>query len=509
MMVLLALYAALYTVVWRAERILKRQYAEREAVEVALSAARENLEQRVRERTAELESVNTALGAEVEERRVAEERAQHLARHDQLTGLANRAQFMERLQEAIARAGRSGREVGVLFLDLDRFKNINDSLGHATGDELLKHIGGLCARSLREVDTVARLGGDEFIICLGDLGSAEEAGVVARRLLADFTQGFDIGGHALHVDASIGISLYPADGADAHTLIRNADTAMYHAKDDGRGTFHFFRPQMTERVKRRLALEMGLRSALERGEFELHYQPVVQVATGRLLGAEALVRWRHPERGLVSPAEFIPVAEDIGLIVPLGAWVLREACMQAARWSRLTGRAPFVAVNLSARQFREGSLVPHGARRARARRPAGRAARTRDHRVDPHAAERFERAHPARTRRTRHQARHRRLRHRVIRASATSSASRSPRSRSTAPSCATSAPTATTAPSSPPSWRCPGASASPSPPKASSGPSRARCCANSAATRCRAISTASRSMPSNSRSSSPSLRWAR
>jgi len=275
-----------------------------------------------------------------------------------LTGLANRAQFMERLQDAIARAGRSGREVGVLFLDLDRFKNINDSLGHATGDELLKHIGGLCARSLREVDTVARLGGDEFIICLGDLGSAEEAGVVARRLLADFAKGFDIGGHALHVDASIGISLYPADGSDAHTLIRNADTAMYHAKDDGRGTFHFFRPQMTERVKRRLALEMGLRTALERGEFELHYQPVVQVATGRLLGAEALVRWRHPERGLVSPAEFIPVAEDIGLIVPLGAWVLREACMQAANWSRLTGRAPFVAVNLSARQFREGSLVP-------------------------------------------------------------------------------------------------------------------------------------------------------
>jgi EAL domain-containing protein (putative c-di-GMP-specific phosphodiesterase class I) len=159
------------------------------------------------------------------------------------------------------------------------------------------------------------------------------------------------------ISGSIGITAWPDDGDDVEALLRNADTAMYHAKDDGRGTFHFFRPQMTERVKRRLELELGLRHAVERGEFELHFQPVVQLATGRLLGAEALLRWRHPERGLVSPAEFIPVAEDIGIIVPLGQWVLREACKQAAQWTRLSGRAPFVAVNLSARQFHEGSLV--------------------------------------------------------------------------------------------------------------------------------------------------------
>ena len=355
--VLLLLYAALYAVVRHAERILQRQYAEREAAQAALAAAHSTLEQRVVERTAALATTNAALEAEVHDRRLAEARASYLAHHDELTGLPNRALFMDRLQQAIARAGRIGHSVAVLFLDLDRFKNINDSLGHATGDEMLKLVGALCAKGLREVDTVARLGGDEFIVCLGDVGSAEEAGSVARRLLADITGGFEIGGHKLHANASVGISLYPADGADAETLIRNADTAMYHAKGDGRGTFHFFRPQMTERVKRRLALEIGLRRALERKEFVLHFQPIVQLGSGKLVGAEALVRWSHPERGLVSPAEFIPVAEDIGLIVPLGEWVLQEACAQAATWPK-TGNSPlFVAVNLSARQFHEGSLV--------------------------------------------------------------------------------------------------------------------------------------------------------
>jgi diguanylate cyclase (GGDEF)-like protein len=265
---------------------------------------------------------------------------------------------MDRLRQAIARTGRSGRSVAVLFLDLDRFKNINDSLGHPTGDALLKLFATLCAKDLREVDTVARLGGDEFIICLEDVESAEQAGSVARRILADLARGFEIGPHKLHANASIGITLYPADASDAATLVRNADTAMYHAKDDGRGTFRFFREQMTKRVKRRLALEIGLREALARKELVLHFQPIVGLESGKLLGAEALVRWNHPERGLVSPAEFIPVAEDIGLIVPLGEWVLNEACAQAARWATIGGRKPFVAVNLSARQFQEGGLVP-------------------------------------------------------------------------------------------------------------------------------------------------------
>jgi diguanylate cyclase (GGDEF)-like protein len=356
--ILLLVYVALYAVVRRAERILRRQYAEREAAEHALNAARETLEQRVCERTAELEAANAALQAQMQDRRLAEARASYLAHHDELTGLPNRTLLLDRLRQSIARAGRSGRSVAVLFLDLDRFKNINDSLGHATGDELLKVVGATCAKDLREYDTVARLGGDEFILCLGDVGSAEEAGSVARRLLADITRGFDIGGTRLHANASIGISVYPADGADGETLIRNADTAMYHAKSEGRGTFHFFRPQMTERVKRRLELELGLRQALERQEFQLHYQPIVHLASGRLIGAEALVRWNHPERGLVSPAEFIPVAEDIGLIVPLGEWVLHQACVEAAKWSATSGRTPFVSVNLSARQFHGGRLVP-------------------------------------------------------------------------------------------------------------------------------------------------------
>ncbi|MBP1690564.1 MAG: diguanylate cyclase/phosphodiesterase with sensor [Deltaproteobacteria bacterium] len=355
--VLLLLYAALFAVVRRAERILKAQYAEREAAEAALAATRDTLEQRVEERTNALASTNAALEAEVNERRVAEARASYLAHHDELTGLPNRVLFMERLQQAIAQAGRSGHSVAVLFLDLDRFKNINDSLGHATGDQLLKVVGALCARAVRDGDTVARSGGDEFIVCLNEVESAEQAGSVARGLLAEVARGFDIGAHKLHANASIGITLYPADGADAETLVRNADTAMYHAKDDGRGTFHFFREQMTERVKRRLALEIGLRGALDRNELVLHFQPIVALETGKLLGAEALVRWNHPERGLVSPAEFIPVAEDIGLIGQLGEWVLNEACAHAMRWTMPGGHRPFVAVNLSARQFQEGSLV--------------------------------------------------------------------------------------------------------------------------------------------------------
>nr|MCU0803885.1 diguanylate cyclase [Burkholderiales bacterium] len=221
--VLLLVYAVLFAVVRRAERILKAQYAEREAAEEALAAARDTLEQRVEERTAALE-------AEVTERRLAEARANYLAHHDELTGLPNRMLFMSKLQQAIGLAGRTGHSVAVLFLDLDRFKNVNDSLGHAAGDGLLKLVGELCAKELRDGDVVARSGGDEFIICLNHVATAEQAGGAARRILAGISRGFDVGAHRLHVNASIGITLYPADGADAETLVRNADTAMYHAK---------------------------------------------------------------------------------------------------------------------------------------------------------------------------------------------------------------------------------------------------------------------------------------
>lgn len=326
---LLLLYAGLYAVTAHSERTLRRQYAEREASQVA----------------------------EIHERRLAEARASYLAHHDALTGLPNRALFMDRLKQAVARAVRNGTMVAVLYVDLDRFKVINDTLGHATGDEVLKLVGALCSKDLREMDTVARLGGDEFIIFLGDVRSIEEAGSVAKRLLSDIARGFEIGGRKQYANASVGISLFPGDGRDADTLVHNADAAMYHAKSDGRGTFHFFQPRMTERVMRRLSLEIDLRGALDRQELLLHFQPVFELRSGELVGAEALVRWNHPGRGLVSPTEFIPVAEDIGLIVRLGEWVLNEACAQAVRWATTENGTPFIAVNLSTRQLHEGSLV--------------------------------------------------------------------------------------------------------------------------------------------------------
>ena len=327
--VLLLLYAGLRSVSAHAERVLRRQYIEREA----------------------------AQSAEIHERRLAEARASYLAHHDALTGLPNRALFMDRLKHAIARAARNGTLVAVLYLDLDRFKVINDTLGHATGDEVLKVVGALCSKDLREMDTVARLGGDEFIIFLSDIESVEETGSVAKRLLADIANGFEIGGRKQYANGSIGISLFPADGRDADTLVHNADAAMYHGKNDGRGTFHFFQPRMTERVMRRLSLEIDLRGALDRQELLLHFQPIFELRSGKLVGAEALVRWNHPDRGLVSPTEFIPVVEDIGMIVRFGEWVLNEACARAMKWATPGGSAPFIAVNLSTRQLHEGNLV--------------------------------------------------------------------------------------------------------------------------------------------------------
>jgi len=329
MTVLFLLYAGVCGASSHAEFALKRRYAEREA----------------------------AQEVEIHECRLAEARASYFAHHDVLTGLPNRALFVDRLKQAIARAERNGHLVAVLYLDLDRFKTINDTLGHATGDEVLKFVGALCTKDLREMDTVARLGGDEFVMLLDDVGSIDEVGSVAKRLLTDFAKGFEIGGRKQEANASIGISLFPADGRDADTLIHNADAAMYHAKKNGCGAFHFFQSRMTERVTRRISLESDLRNALDRQELSLHYQPIFDLRSGRLVGAEALIQWNHPARGWVPPMQFIPAAEDIGLIVPFGEWVLHEACAQATRWASIADSAPFISVNISSRQLQDGKLI--------------------------------------------------------------------------------------------------------------------------------------------------------
>jgi diguanylate cyclase (GGDEF)-like protein len=353
---LCVLYGVLFVVVRHADRVIRRQHRDREVAEEALRQVQGTLERRVKARTMDLARANAELEAEIEERRLADQRVVHMAHHDALTGLPNRTLLADRIGQAIARAHRSGGKLAVLFLDLDRFKNVNDSFGHAIGDLLLTAVAARLTASRRDEDTVARLGGDEFIISIPDVAGTAEAETVAARILADLAKPFTISGHQLHADGSIGIALYPADGETAETLMRNADTAMYHAKESGRANYQFFSAQMSERVNHRLSTETSLRRALERGEFAMHYQPLVTLKTGRLDGAEALLRWPQPNQRLVSPAEFIPIAEDTGLIVPLGEWVLLEACAQAQAWQ--THRPGLrIAVNLSARQFRQKNLI--------------------------------------------------------------------------------------------------------------------------------------------------------
>ncbi len=354
--ILCLLYGVLFVIVRHADGVMRRQYREREAAEEALRESQATLERRVDERTLALASANAGLEAEIVERRRADQRVVHMAHHDALTGLPNRTLLADRVGQAIAHGHRSGRKVALLFLDLDRFKIVNDSLGHATGDMLLQSVAARLSGCLRGEDTAARQGGDEFIVSLPDVADTAEAAAVATRILGELARPATICGQTLHAACSIGIAIFPDDGDTADTLIRNADTAMYHAKESGRANFQFFNPQMTERVSRRLSTETSLRRGLERGEFRLHYQPLIELASGRVAGAEALLRWPQPDQRLVSPAEFIPVAEDTGLIVPLGEWVLREACRQAQAWqARQPGLR--IAVNLSARQFQQKNLV--------------------------------------------------------------------------------------------------------------------------------------------------------
>ncbi len=275
----------------------------------------------------------------------------HSAEHDLLTGLPNRILLNDRVGQAIAQAPRHGNKVVVLFLDVDGFKHINDSLGHSIGDKLLQSIANRLVACVRETDTVSRQGGDEFVVLLSEVEKWEDAAITARRMLQTLAEPHSIDLHDLHVTASIGVSVFPDDGLDAETLIKNADTAMYQAKANGRQGYKFFKPAMYERAMERQSIEEGLRRALERRELTLHYQPKVDLGSGRITGAEALLRWTHPTRGSVAPEQFIPVAEDCGLILEIGRWVLREACGQARAW--VDAGLPFatMAVNISAIEF--------------------------------------------------------------------------------------------------------------------------------------------------------------
>jgi diguanylate cyclase (GGDEF)-like protein/PAS domain S-box-containing protein len=320
---------------------------QREAAD-ALRRARDELEVRVQERTAELQS-------EIVERRQAQARVQHMAYHDALTGLPNRALLSDRLDRGMRSAHRDGSKLALLFIDLDRFKTINDSLGHMTGDHILKVVAQRLCVVVRASDTVARLGGDEFVILVTGVHVEAECALVGDKIIDALSEPVEFEGRSLHISPSIGICLYPDDGEDVESLMRKADAAMYQAKAAGRNNYQFYAERMNQTLH--FEFENRLRGALARGEFALFFQPVVQVSDRRLHGMEVLLRWRHPERGIVLPDEFIPILEENGLIVPVGEWVIRTACEQVVAWQRAGLRPVPLAVNLSARQFMHRGLI--------------------------------------------------------------------------------------------------------------------------------------------------------
>jgi diguanylate cyclase (GGDEF)-like protein/PAS domain S-box-containing protein len=292
-------------------------------------------------------------GKDITERMETQERLYYLAHHDALTDLPNRVMFLDRLKHVATRLLRRNQICAVLFLDLDRFKNINDTLGHDTGDKLLQAVGDRLKESVRAGDTVARLGGDEFTVLLEDIESADDIAPIARKILKSLTEPFHVEEHELFTSASIGISLCPGDGTDPNTLLKNADTAMYRAKDQGRNNFQFYSAEMGARALEHLTMETGLRHALERNEFELYFQPQFRMQDNSVIGAEVLLRWQHPALGLISPNEFVPLLEDTGLIVSVGHWVLRTVCQQLNAWQDEGRSIPRVSINLSGRQFDE------------------------------------------------------------------------------------------------------------------------------------------------------------
>lgn len=345
------LYLMQFLVVRRAQGILREQ-------ERRIEAARDTLEIQVAARTDELKGANLRLEAEISERRQAQEELNYLAYHDPLTGLANRSYFIERLEQAMREVAAGDGHIALLFIDLDQFKQVNDSLGHGVGDELLVAVSSRLLEHVSPGDMLARLGGDEFV-CL--MAAADDAGNVSRladEILAAFETPYRIGELELFQTASIGICLHPGDGASVGDLLRNADTAMYRAKAAGRCGYSYYTPEMTRQARERIRMENLLRRALDKEELTVHLQAQVDAATGRLAGAEALARWRSPELGTVDPTRFIALAEDSGLIVSLGHWVLGETCRQVMRWQRQGFALPQVSVNLSVRQLeRPGFLA--------------------------------------------------------------------------------------------------------------------------------------------------------
>ncbi|MFT5452397.1 MAG: diguanylate cyclase (GGDEF)-like protein, partial [Enterobacterales bacterium] len=289
-------------------------------------------------------------------RKRSEEELRKLANFDSLTKLPNRSLFMDRLSHAIASAKRSSTMFALLFIDLDHFKTINDSLGHSIGDELLRKVAQRLVRCVREADTVARLGGDEFVIILENIHDADQVGACAEKIIRRMQKSIDVSGTVLKTSPSIGIGIYPADGEDIETLIKNADIAMYSAKQKGRNNYQFFTAAMTSSAVERLNIENKLIEAIDKDQLELYYQPKVYSVTGELTGFEALIRWIHPEDGMISPASFIPVAEETGLILPMGDWILEQAISQAKKWSEINASCCSIAINLSARQFQQENL---------------------------------------------------------------------------------------------------------------------------------------------------------
>ncbi|HEV8097278.1 MAG TPA: EAL domain-containing protein [Burkholderiales bacterium] len=337
-------------VIWICEDI-----GEQRAARESLEAARAQLERAVVDRTTALQSMNHVLEAEIGERKLAELRAQYLADHDVLTNLPNRRLLEDRLTQALALSERNRKQTAVMFIDLDRFKAVNDTAGHAAGDAVLKEVSQRLAKQLRTGDTICRIGGDEFVVVLPQFTRLSDLAHVSQKIIETVSQPVTVDERDLQVSPSIGISIFPDDGHDAETLIRNADAAMYHAKETGRANYQFFTEQMNLAATRRVQLENDLRSSLQNQELRMFYQPVVEIATGRIVGYEGLLRWQHRSRGLISPGDFIQLAEDTGLILRIGDWVLGAVC----RWGALSPAASgmTVGVNLSARQFADPKLV--------------------------------------------------------------------------------------------------------------------------------------------------------